>query len=162
MNQLMPKRRLAVAVPNICAHSFRGVLTRNAERARSVTDGQARSGRRGSNSRPSAWEADALPTELRPRRPILTAEIRRDTDGPRQPKRTRGRQWPPPRSHGPGAQTAGSPMRLRTTSRAPSAANDIRTRPLAAQMPALPQLNVLDVSYTAGVEVLTMSVLAGV
>src|SRR3954452_6353879 len=27
------------------------------------------SGRRGSNSRPSAWEADALPTELRPRAP---------------------------------------------------------------------------------------------
>ena len=27
----------------------------------------SRSGRRGSNPRPSAWEADALPTELRPR-----------------------------------------------------------------------------------------------
>ncbi len=26
-----------------------------------------KSGRRGSNSRPSAWEADALPTELLPR-----------------------------------------------------------------------------------------------
>ncbi len=29
------------------------------------------SGRRVSNPRPSAWEADALPTELRPRRPSL-------------------------------------------------------------------------------------------
>ena len=29
--------------------------------------GFSRSGRRGSNPRPSAWEADALPTELRPR-----------------------------------------------------------------------------------------------
>ena len=28
----------------------------------------SQSGRRGSNPRPSAWEADALPTELRPRR----------------------------------------------------------------------------------------------
>jgi hypothetical protein len=33
--------------------------------------GLSRSGRRGSNPRPSAWEADALPTELRPRPPIL-------------------------------------------------------------------------------------------
>jgi hypothetical protein len=31
------------------------------------------SGRRGSNPRPSAWEADALPTELRPRAAILAA-----------------------------------------------------------------------------------------
>src|SRR3954471_4683989 len=30
------------------------------------------SGRRGSNSQPSAWEADALPTELRPRDPHLS------------------------------------------------------------------------------------------
>ena len=92
--------------------------------------------------------------------PILTAELRPNTDGPGSQNELGGRQWPPPRSHGLDAQTAGSPMRLRTTSRAPSAANDIRTRPLAAQMPALPQLNVLDVSYTAGVEVLTMAVLA--
>src|SRR3954465_8331068 len=33
---------------------------------------EIQSGRRGSNPRPSAWEADALPTELRPRsRPSL-------------------------------------------------------------------------------------------
>ena len=32
-----------------------------------VTGASRRSGRRGSNPRPSAWEADALPTELRPR-----------------------------------------------------------------------------------------------
>ena len=31
--------------------------------------GKSPSGRRGSNPRPSAWEADALPTELRPRDP---------------------------------------------------------------------------------------------
>src|SRR5207244_525751 len=35
------------------------------------------SGRRGSNSRPSAWEADALPTELRPRAPIVASTERR-------------------------------------------------------------------------------------
>src|SRR4051812_13218115 len=34
-----------------------------------------RSGRRGSNSRPSAWEADALPTELRPRDPHLSSGL---------------------------------------------------------------------------------------
>src|SRR3954452_10598686 len=33
------------------------------------------SGRRGSNSRPSAWEADALPTELRPRDPHLSPAL---------------------------------------------------------------------------------------
>src|SRR5947199_6286974 len=38
------------------------------------TTGLCASGRRGSNPRPSAWEADALPTELRPRAgPILGA-----------------------------------------------------------------------------------------
>src|SRR4029453_200925 len=31
------------------------------------------SGRRGSNPRPSAWEADALPTELRPRSRIVAS-----------------------------------------------------------------------------------------
>ena len=35
--------------------------------------GGFRSGRRGSNPRPSAWEADALPTELRPRGPHCRA-----------------------------------------------------------------------------------------
>ncbi len=35
-------------------------------------DGDA-SGRRASNPRPSAWEADALPTELRPRRGAILA-----------------------------------------------------------------------------------------
>src|SRR5215207_4538117 len=34
---------------------------------RSTVQAVCRSGRRGSNPRPSAWEADALPTELRPR-----------------------------------------------------------------------------------------------
>src|SRR5580765_5488635 len=33
------------------------------------------SGRRGSNSRPSAWEADALPTELRPRAPHFSPNL---------------------------------------------------------------------------------------
>ena len=36
-----------------------------------------RSGRRGSNSRPSAWEADALPTELRPQPAWMLATHRR-------------------------------------------------------------------------------------
>jgi ubiquinone/menaquinone biosynthesis C-methylase UbiE len=35
----------------------------------------AGSGRRGSNPRPSAWEADALPTELRPRQ-LRIAQVR--------------------------------------------------------------------------------------
>jgi hypothetical protein len=34
--------------------------------------GKKSSGRRGSNPRPSAWEADALPTELLPRNPLRT------------------------------------------------------------------------------------------
>src|SRR6478672_7283740 len=38
-----------------------------------------RSGRRGSNPRPSAWEADALPTELRPRWERSLAESERAT-----------------------------------------------------------------------------------
>src|SRR5207244_4139748 len=36
---------------------------------------RSKSGRRGSNPRPSAWEADALPIELRPRRPKSTAQV---------------------------------------------------------------------------------------
>src|SRR4051794_16813982 len=40
---------------------------------------KAESGRRGSNPRPSAWEADALPTELRPRWEGSLAESERAT-----------------------------------------------------------------------------------
>ena len=55
------------------------------------------SGRRGSNPRPSAWEADALPTELRPRWPQDSAsdfwpEKQRDFCGPSRalPERSPG------------------------------------------------------------------------
>jgi hypothetical protein len=52
-------------------------------------------------------------------------------------------------------------MRLRGTSRTPSAANDMSTRPLAAQKPASPQLNASDVSYATGVEERTKWVFPG-
>ncbi len=36
-----------------------------------------KSGRRGSNPRPSAWEADALPIELRPQWQLLYSYIKK-------------------------------------------------------------------------------------
>src|SRR6476659_443517 len=45
-----------------------------------------RSGRRGSNPRPSAWEADALPTELRPRWERSLAESERATFARAEPQ----------------------------------------------------------------------------
>src|ERR1700675_1023969 len=46
--------------------------SRRQERTPALGDaGALQSGRWGSNPRPSAWEADALPTELRPRAPIV-------------------------------------------------------------------------------------------
>src|SRR5689334_3067890 len=56
------RRRLQVGVR---AHRFSSLVGRGTGAA------GRESGRRGSNPRPSAWEADALPTELRPRRRIL-------------------------------------------------------------------------------------------
>src|SRR5207253_998086 len=51
-------------------------------------------GRRGSNPRPSAWEADALPTELRPREALILAPAAPYSmrgPGMRRPSGVRGR-----------------------------------------------------------------------
>ena len=61
------------------------------------------SGRRGSNPRPSAWEADALPTELRPRWPQDSASDFRS--GKERYVRGRSRALPE-RSPGAGCGTA--------------------------------------------------------
>jgi hypothetical protein len=51
-----------------------------------------RSGRRGSNSRPSAWEADALPTELRPQSAwMLATQLRRRSAWPIRGENVRAR-----------------------------------------------------------------------
>ena len=50
-----------------CRESSRNPLSVLSPQTRSPETRRARSGTRGSNPRPSAWEADALPTELVPR-----------------------------------------------------------------------------------------------
>ena len=61
----------------------------------SSPSGFRRSGRRGSNPRPSAWEADALPTELRPRgrivEPAGSLETRSAPVGPGRSRRLHSR-----------------------------------------------------------------------
>src|SRR5437763_126411 len=76
------------------------------------------SGRRGSNSRPSAWEADALPTELLPRRAILAglASIKPPDQATRLAARCRypedtGRPSPP-RARGGGEPQPHPPCRF--------------------------------------------------
>ena len=44
----------------------RGSIKKTANRSQPPEQISTQSGKRGSNSRPSAWEADALPTELLP------------------------------------------------------------------------------------------------
>src|SRR4029079_10112958 len=57
--------------------------------------GKRESGRRGSNPRPSAWEADALPTELRPRSRLRIAHPpeKKTSANPWHLARAEGRIW---------------------------------------------------------------------
>ena len=61
-NQKLPNTQIGKVVCKLCANE----KTESRAKSAQLSDYQ-RSGKRDSNSRPSAWEADALPTELFPR-----------------------------------------------------------------------------------------------
>ena len=87
------------------------------------------SGRRDSNPRPTAWEADALPTELRPRGEDSSVSFGPHTavvDSPRAPTRSRAARGPPRTA--PAAQPA-APERPTDRSRGSGRGSTSTTRP---------------------------------